>query len=646
MKFKKLVAFFLVMTMTAGAMPSLVFADENEGVPADTKVVESSEPESTKPEKPAESKPAETKPEETKPAETKPEETKPAESKPAETKPEESQPVETKPAESKTEETTEAEPPKSVGEEDKENEEKTPESDANSKGRAGQDGNDGDKDGYKKGDVITSDPKTESTNDSTPADNDKLFNAYVEKKLNKTPTRLRKSSVGSGLTGFNKQIYDSLASQIKDVADGKETSTVFVVPLTGLTKTTWTESELGCPIVEGGSITAAATNAALESLNLDIDAAKINKALLADFPYELYWYDKTQHCQLGYGGSYSSSYAIISDIQMVFVVAQAYRADSDPYSVVTAYGTSVVTARDNALEIISKNASLDDYNKLKAYRDAICDLTEYNTPASQGGVAYGNPWQMIWVFDGDPDTTVVCEGYSKAFQFLCDNSTFQNDVFTYCVTGKMDGVNHMWNVVHMDDGNNYLVDVTNCDSLGRDVLFLRGKASNYAGGPGYNISVSLYGISNYEYAYDTEGAYQTPDIATSDYIDKYVVRSSRELETYPQLLGIDPSRLVFIPLGLGGNFDAPIDEAMQQRKYVLSVGRSNRNYPFLIDSPFTELSGENPANVAKNMHSFANQIILMADEISYGGVKSWIAPSVCSKIELLKNKKEGITYIK
>ena len=74
--------------------------------------------------------------------------------------------------------------------------------------------------------------------------------------------------------------------------------------------------------------------------------------------------------------------------------------------------------------------------------------------------------------------------------------------------------------------------------------------------------------------------------------------------------------------------------------------RVSHDYPFLIDSPFTELSGENPANVAKNMHSFANQIILMADEISYGGVKNWIAPFVCSKIELLKNKEEGITYIK
>ena len=72
----------------------------------------------------------------------------------------------------------------------------------------------------------------------------------------------------------------------------------------------------------------------------------------------------------------------------------------------------------------------------------------------------------------------------------------------------------------------------------------------------------------------------------------------------------------------------------------------SHDYPFLIDSPFTELSGENPANVAQYMHTFANQVILMADEISYGGVKNWVAPSVCTKTELLKNKEEGITYTK
>ena len=40
----------------------------------------------------------------------------------------------------------------------------------------------------------------------------------------------------------------------------------------------------------------------------------------------------------------------------------------------------------------------------------------------------------------------------------------------------------------------------------------------------------------------------------------------------------------------------------------------SHDYPFLIDSPFTELSGQNLENVAKYIHTFANQIILMADD--------------------------------
>ncbi len=538
MKFKKLVAFFLVMTMTAGAMPSLVFADENEGIPADTKVVESSEPESTKPEKPAASKPAETKPEETKPAETKPEETKPAESepeetkpaesKPAETKQEESQPAETKPEESKPEETTEAEPPKSVGEEDKENEEKTPESDANSKGRAGQDGNDGDKDGYKKGDVITSDPKTESTNDSTPADNDKLFNAYVEKKLNKTPTRLRKSSVGSGLTGFNKQIYDYLASQIKDVADGKNTSTEFDVPLTGLTKTTWTESELGCPIVEGGSITAAATNAALESLNLDIDAAKINKALLADFPYELYWYDKTADSAFslsypGFGADYDGYSWVLSlsstSVTIKLMVAQGYSAGS--YKTDSSKMERVNTAISNAASIVESAKSKSDYEKLVYYRQEICSRVAYNSAAANNtGTPFGDPWQLISVFDNDNSTEVVCEGYSKAFKYLCDQSAFKKDVSCITVTGTMTGGTgsgpHMWNIVTMDDGKNYLVDVTNCDagSVGSpDLLFLKGYASGNANS-GYTFVCNSTNVS-FVYDADTKGLYSNEQLTIS-----------------------------------------------------------------------------------------------------------------------------------
>ena len=71
----------------------------------------------------------------------------------------------------------------------------------------------------------------------------------------------------------------------------------------------------------------------------------------------------------------------------------------------------------------------------------------------------------------------------------------------------------------------------------------------------------------------------------------------------------------------------------------------SHDYPFLIDSPFTELSGKNLENVAQYIHSFANQIILMADDKSYGGVENLVKGSVCSKTKLLKNEQEGITYI-
>lgn len=71
----------------------------------------------------------------------------------------------------------------------------------------------------------------------------------------------------------------------------------------------------------------------------------------------------------------------------------------------------------------------------------------------------------------------------------------------------------------------------------------------------------------------------------------------------------------------------------------------SHDYPFLIDSPFTELSGKNLENVAKYIHTFAKQIILMADDKSYGGVEPFVKPEVHSTTKLLKNVKESITYI-
>ena len=100
-----------------------------------------------------------------------------------------------------------------------------------------------------------------------------------------------------------------------------------------------------------------------------------------------------------------------------------------------------------------------------AFRDEICELVSYNAAAAGESYTdgYGDPWQLIYVFDGDDSTNVVCEGYAKAFQYLCDLS----GLTCYTVTGAMAGGTgegpHMWNIVTLGD-ENYLVDVTNSDA--------------------------------------------------------------------------------------------------------------------------------------------------------------------------------------
>ena len=73
------------------------------------------------------------------------------------------------------------------------------------------------------------------------------------------------------------------------------------------------------------------------------------------------------------------------------------------------------SAAENARKIIEKHKAEKDYEKMESYKEEICDLTSYNYDAVKPGVAYGDPWQMIYVFDGDESTNVVCEDMQKHF---------------------------------------------------------------------------------------------------------------------------------------------------------------------------------------------------------------------------------------
>ena len=71
----------------------------------------------------------------------------------------------------------------------------------------------------------------------------------------------------------------------------------------------------------------------------------------------------------------------------------------------------------------------------------------------------------------------------------------------------------------------------------------------------------------------------------------------------------------------------------------------SRDYPFLIDSPFTELANENLEHSSDIIHTFSGQIILLISEESYERTKSKVLPHVKSKVSLTKKEGESYSFI-
>lgn len=315
---------------------------------------------------------------------------------------------------------------------------------------------------------------------------------------------------GSRLTGADREVYQVLREEAAKIAGGTRTSTSFRIP--DLDSLSWSLTELG---VSGGSqqaVVAKMDEKFKESLHLD----RVYTALAADCPYELCWRD------LQYGWTYDRAVrdgrAAIRNLTIQIKVAQAYQGGSDT-TVDAQMAAQARKAADNARAIVERYKDLPDYEKLDAYRREICQLVSYNKAAAGGGASYGDPWQMVYVFDGDPSTNVVCEGYSKAFQYLCDLSRFSGDVRCYTVSGQMNGGGHMWNVVRMEDGKNYLADVTNCDdgtAGAPDKLFLAGAQEK---NNGRTYTVADAGGAVYTYAQDEKDLFVDgwPALSGEDY---------------------------------------------------------------------------------------------------------------------------------
>ncbi|SFQ22244.1 protein of unknown function [Butyrivibrio proteoclasticus] len=296
----------------------------------------------------------------------------------------------------------------------------------------------------------------------------------------------------SALTKYGKTVYEILKSQIIQVANGERESAKFSIPYSSIYGAddtfTFSASEIGMTQITDSNKDDALIKVRdyIHNTAKEPGFGKVYDAIVADVPYYLYWSS----------GSTSLNYPQVQEVshtddsitvkpreggsyELNIVVSDTY-AKSD--FEVDINKTSVAkNALANASDIVNQAKSLTDSEKLTYYKNSICNLVDY----AFGTWINSDHRQIIYVFDNDSSTKVVCEGYAKAFKYLCDLTEFSSsEVECRLAAGYLDVDNeaperHMWNVVQLKNNENYLVDVTNCDDgmFGApDILFMKGES--------------------------------------------------------------------------------------------------------------------------------------------------------------------------
>lgn len=377
-------------------------------------------------------------------------------------------------------------------------------------------------------------------------------------------------SARSFLKGNDLKAYDYLIEEIKKIAAGERHSTIIEFSPEEIGGSgccgPWTAQELG--------LSSDDWNAALVALDNKAKAFKFNfskvvGALLADCPYDLYWFDKTTSYSYKAFDSYSRYsvgnqyyYKLNGDSKLTLRVSKDYSETGETGTTTTRNDLALVkTAVANAADIITEFSEKSGYDLLKCYKDKICSITDYDHSAprttTQPGKNYGDPWQLVYVFDGDVSTKVVCEGYSKAFKYLCDLSAARlPNISCNIATGiayfRYSSGGHMWNIVNMEDNRSYLIDVTNCDngSTWDDDLFMK-KAVSGSIDSGYYVN----DVDIFVYDDKTKANFSTDvlTLSTTDYVKQTVEDKSTVIGTYAKTgseIGLD--FIFYVPSALVG----------------------------------------------------------------------------------------------
>ena len=126
---------------------------------------------------------------------------------------------------------------------------------------------------------------------------DDLFAAYVDKAFGGADSskKLRGGGyAGAKLTGVNRAIYNYIAAEIPAIASGERASTSFAIDAEEIgIKKNWTAQDLGVDAIFVNGAIPQEVRDAFANATVQYDIPAVNKALLYDYPYQMYWYDKT-----------------------------------------------------------------------------------------------------------------------------------------------------------------------------------------------------------------------------------------------------------------------------------------------------------------------------------------------------------------
>lgn len=133
------------------------------------------------------------------------------------------------------------------------------------------------------------------------------------------------------------------------------------------------------------------------------------------------------------------------------------------------------------LSSVKPSEPQSDQQTVKLVYDYIAGLVEYGFDETGQPLDTAYAHSITGVFDGDPETDVVCEGYAKAFQLILNALDIDNIYVTGNAYNGVEWGGHAWNMVRMDDGQYYNFDIT-WDDSGNTVTYRYFAAGNWFNG--------------------------------------------------------------------------------------------------------------------------------------------------------------------